>query len=54
MIERSLFYWSRAYLNPHGKGMEYNELRPVIAINIVNIDMFSETNRFHTDRKSVV
>ena len=28
--------------------MMYKELRPVIAINIMNFDLFSQTDRFHT------
>ncbi|WP_239984610.1 Rpn family recombination-promoting nuclease/putative transposase [Lentibacillus sediminis] len=48
MIKRSLYYWSRIYSNPLGKGMGYKDLRPVIAINIVNFDLFSQTERFHT------
>ncbi|MBP1970296.1 putative transposase/invertase (TIGR01784 family) [Virgibacillus natechei] len=48
MINRSIFYWSRAYLNPLGKGMSYKQLRPVIAINILNFDLFKQTERFHT------
>ncbi|MFD1361896.1 Rpn family recombination-promoting nuclease/putative transposase [Lentibacillus salinarum] len=48
MIKRSIYYWSKAYTSPLGKGMAYMELRPVIAINIMNFDLFSETERFHT------
>ena len=48
MIERSVFYWSRTYLRPFEKGMHYAELRPVIAINILNFDLFNQTERFHT------
>ncbi|MBY7142287.1 Rpn family recombination-promoting nuclease/putative transposase [Virgibacillus sp. NKC19-3] len=48
MIKRSVFYWSKAYQAPLGKGMSYKELRPVIAINILNFDLFKQTERFHT------
>lgn len=48
MIERSIFYWSRTYLNPFEQGMPYEELRPVIAINILNFNLFDQTNHFHT------
>src|SRR5699024_10389417 len=48
MIERSVFYWSRTYLRPFEKVMHYAELRPVIAINILNFDLFNQTERFHT------
>ncbi|TFJ94123.1 Rpn family recombination-promoting nuclease/putative transposase [Lentibacillus salicampi] len=48
MIKRSIYYWSKAYTNPLGKGMAYKELRPVIAINILNFDLLEQTERFHT------
>ncbi|GAA0598293.1 Rpn family recombination-promoting nuclease/putative transposase [Virgibacillus siamensis] len=48
MVERSLFYWSRMYQQPLEKSMPYSQLRPVIAINILNYDLFSETENFHT------
>lgn len=48
MIERSVYYWSRTYTNPLEKGMEYEQLRPVIAINILNFNLFEQTERFHT------
>src|SRR5690625_3846654 len=48
MIKRSIYYWSKMYSVPLGKGMAYKELRPVIAINILNFSMFGQTERFHT------
>ncbi len=48
MIKRSIFYWAGIYRNPLEKGMTYKQLRPVIAINILNFDLFSQTERFHT------
>ncbi|GAA0447776.1 hypothetical protein GCM10008983_27320 [Lentibacillus halophilus] len=48
MVKRSLYYWSKAYVHPLEKGMAYSELRPVIAINILNFNLFRETERFHT------
>ena len=48
MVQRSTYYWSRVYSNPLEKGMGYSELHPVIAINILNYDLFSQTKRFHT------
>ncbi|WP_245183472.1 Rpn family recombination-promoting nuclease/putative transposase [Lentibacillus salicampi] len=48
MVKRSLYYWSKIYTERHEKGMSYHLLRPVIAINIMNFDLFSETERFHT------
>ncbi|WP_156290572.1 Rpn family recombination-promoting nuclease/putative transposase [Oceanobacillus salinisoli] len=48
MIKRSIYYWSGAYRRPFKKKMAYQELRPVIAINILNFNLFRQTNRFHT------
>ncbi|MDY0406730.1 Rpn family recombination-promoting nuclease/putative transposase [Virgibacillus sp. 179-BFC.A HS] len=48
MVKRSIYYWSKLYASPFGKGMAYKELRPVIAINILNFDSFEQTERFHT------
>lgn len=48
MVKRSIFYWARVYRNLLNKGMAYNDLRPVIAINILNFDLFDQTERFHT------
>ncbi len=48
MVKRSLYYWSKTYARPLEKGMAYSELRPVIAINILNFNLFDETERFHT------
>ncbi|GAA0605057.1 hypothetical protein GCM10009001_22890 [Virgibacillus siamensis] len=48
MVKRSLYYWSKTYQQPLEKSMLYSQLRPVIAINILNFDLFSETKNFHT------
>ncbi|WP_234032336.1 Rpn family recombination-promoting nuclease/putative transposase [Lentibacillus cibarius] len=48
MVKRSLYYWSKTYTRPLEKGMAYSELRPVIAINILNFTLFHEMERFHT------
>ncbi|MBO0991465.1 Rpn family recombination-promoting nuclease/putative transposase [Bacillus sp. SD088] len=48
MIKRSIYYWSDVYKTPLMKSMNYKQLRPVIAINILNFNLFSETERFHT------
>src|SRR5690625_963205 len=48
MVKRSLYYWSKVYTDPLQKGMGYTELRPVIAINILNFGLFEQTERFHT------
>jgi len=48
MIKRTLYYWARVYADSFQKGMRYNTLRPVIAINIVNFNLIDQTERFHT------
>src|SRR5699024_136426 len=48
MIKRSIYYWSKMYTGPFGKGRGYKELRPVIAINILNFSIFNQTDCFHT------
>lgn len=48
MIKRSIYYWAGVYRNPLEKGMNYNTLQSVITINILNFDLFDQTNRFHT------
>nr|WP_231514962.1 Rpn family recombination-promoting nuclease/putative transposase [Oceanobacillus salinisoli] len=48
MIKRSLYYWSGAYRGPFKRSMAYKQLRPVIAVNILNFNLFQQTERFHT------
>jgi len=48
MIKRTLYYWSGIYRGQLQKGESYKELNPVIAINILNFDLFNQTNQFHT------
>ena len=48
MIKRSIYYWAGVYRDQMRKGMGYKELRPVITINILNFDLFSQTDHFHT------
>lgn len=48
MVNRSIYYWAGVYLSPMKPRMGYKELRPVIAINILNFDLFEQTERFHT------
>jgi predicted transposase/invertase (TIGR01784 family) len=47
MNNRSLFYWSREYASELNRGEDYNELRNVIVINIVNFAVV-EIDDFHT------
>ncbi|WP_244943919.1 Rpn family recombination-promoting nuclease/putative transposase [Siminovitchia fortis] len=48
MINRSIYYWAGIYRYPLKRTMSYKELRPVIAINILNFNLFEQTDRFHT------
>ncbi|WP_245976687.1 Rpn family recombination-promoting nuclease/putative transposase [Oceanobacillus arenosus] len=48
MVKRSIYYWAGIYRSTMQKGKTYQELRPVIAINIMNFNLFGETTRFHT------
>jgi predicted transposase/invertase (TIGR01784 family) len=45
--KRSLYYWSRKYAWDFQSGKDYNELVPVIAINIVDFGLFP-VDDFHT------
>jgi len=47
MDRRSLFYWSREYVESLGAGQDYGELPDVIAINIVDFD-FPPAEDYHT------
>lgn len=48
MINRSIYYWAGVYRSPMKPRMGYKELRPVIAINIMNFSIFDQTERYHT------
>lgn len=48
MVKRSIYYWSKIYTQPLQKRMTYKRLTPVIAINIMNFDLFGKTEQFHT------
>jgi predicted transposase/invertase (TIGR01784 family) len=43
MDKRSLFYWSREYSRGLEAGQEYQELPAVIAVNIINFELMTET-----------
>jgi len=47
MDRRSLFYWSREFTKSLDAGQNYRELPRVIAINIINFELFSAGD-FHT------
>lgn len=48
MVKRSIYYWADIYRSQMQKKMTYHELRPVIAINLMNFKMFKQTKHFHT------
>ena len=48
MVNRSIYYWSRIYSDQILKGMPYTQLKPTIVINILNFNLISKTDLFHT------
>lgn len=48
MVKRSIYYWSQLYSEQSVAGMSYSELTPTIAVNILNFNLFPNTNLFHT------
>lgn len=44
--KRSLYYWSKIYQEQLHEGMKYKELRPTIAINILNFNYFP-SEKYH-------
>ncbi|OZI12564.1 hypothetical protein CEW92_05930 [Bacillaceae bacterium SAS-127] len=48
MVKRSIYYWSGIYRTPMKKNMAYKQLQPVITINILNFELITQTDRFHT------
>ena len=48
-FERTLYYWSKNYSSVLKKGNQYEKLRPVISINLIDDILFDKTdNRMHT------
>ena len=47
-IYRSLFYWANGYAVMLNKGDNYNNLCPVISINILNFNLMYDINDIHT------
>ncbi len=45
MYKRSLFYWAKLYSSQLTRGQKYEDLRPVIAINILDFNLFKNDNR---------
>lgn len=48
MINRSIYYWAGLFREPMKRRMSYRELRPVIAINLLNFSIFNQTEKYHT------
>src|SRR5690625_615357 len=48
MVKRYIYYWSGIYRGSIQKKMSYKELNPVIVINILNFNLFNQTDQFHT------
>lgn len=48
MVNRSIYYWSKIYSDQILKGMPYASLKPTIVINILNFNLISKTELFHT------
>ncbi|MCG5102258.1 Rpn family recombination-promoting nuclease/putative transposase [Oceanobacillus alkalisoli] len=48
MVKRSIYYWAGVYRSPLRKSMSYKELQTVISINILNFNLFNDTEKFHT------
>ena len=47
MIERTLFYWSKMYMNQIKKGVDYSKLNKTITINILDFD-YIDTIKYHS------
>lgn len=48
MMKRTLFYWSRLYIDQLQKGQGYHRLLPTITINICNFTLFTDTSAYHS------
>jgi predicted transposase/invertase (TIGR01784 family) len=46
-VNRSLYYWSQLYSRQLEKGHEYDELRPVICMNLLDFNLFDGTTENH-------
>ena len=48
MIKRTLYYWSRLFLDQLPKGKTYRRLLPTITINICDFTLFSKSANYHS------
>ena len=46
--KRALEYWAETYSMQIGKGNDYEKLKKVIAIHILNFEMFGKEEKFHS------
>lgn len=49
MIERSLFYWSKAYIRQMTQKATYRDLKQTIAINLLNYRQLKNKDDWHND-----
>jgi predicted transposase/invertase (TIGR01784 family) len=45
---RSLYYWAKLYSSQLEKGNQYQQLKPVICINLINFTLIKETSDVHS------
>ncbi|MDA3951377.1 MAG: Rpn family recombination-promoting nuclease/putative transposase [Spirochaeta sp.] len=46
--ERALYYWAQAYAGQLGKGQDYEQLSPVVGVNVVDFKIFPDSQPVHT------
>ncbi|MFP4152324.1 MAG: Rpn family recombination-promoting nuclease/putative transposase [Alkalispirochaeta sp.] len=46
--QRALYYWAQAYAGQLGKGQDYEQLSPVVGVNIVDFIIFPGSQPVHT------
>lgn len=48
MQKRALYYWSNIFVSQARMGMEYEELKKTISINILDYRLWPQTEKYHT------
>jgi predicted transposase/invertase (TIGR01784 family) len=48
MEKRSVYYWAQKFTRDFKAGTDYSRLLPVIAINVINFELFKTIEDFHT------
>lgn len=48
MVKRSLYYWAQIHNDQLESGISYIHLKPTITVNILNFNLFPQTDLFHT------